>query len=419
MKSKYGDYYIAASIVFIFSFLALLINLPSQKFFRRDEVNWSRVSIYSFRTFFIERDFTDSGWGEPFNTFGYYNPQVGKYIIGSSMWLHEFRSFNGVATWEVDKSREWHIDQGIVPSPEELFAARLPITLLASGVAVLLFILGSLLTASFSRKLSISMGLLTAFMFFLHPIAWQSGHRAMLDLPALFFTTFAMTNFLLSSRYFIRGLAVRGVVWGLGTSFMVGLGIATKLNALLVWGVIFSCTICLTSYFFYRKNYTFAKLALVLLAAHILIPFVIFVVTNPFLYQDTFQGINRMLELNVMVSSHKDRLATPLEKINSFIDLGIGFMEHSGQTKLFDALLLIGGGTMFPISMVKKKQDKQFIVTAGILLYWVLATGIGLLLWIPRSWDRYYLPWMPASAVIEAFAIFGILILLNNLLKKR
>ena len=418
MKSKYSDYYIAALIVFIFSFLALVINLPSQKYFRRDEVNFSRVSVYSFRTFFIEKDFTDIGWSKPFNTFGFYNPQIGKYIIGSSMWVHKFRSFNGVAKWNPNKDIKWHIEQGIVPSPDKLFAARLPIAFLASGTAVLLFVLGSLLTESYSRKLSISMGLLTVLLFFLHPLAWQFGHRAMLDMPALFFTTFAITSLVLSGRYFIRGMASQGVLWGLSASFMIGLGIATKLNALLVWGVIFSCYTGATFYFFYQKKYRFVKLILFLLGIHFLIPLVIFVITNPFLYQDTFLGIQRMLEINSMVSNQPDHLATLIEKMNSFIELGIGFIESWSQTKLIDALLLIGGGIIMPISIYKKKHDKQFVVTGGILLFWIFVMGIGLLLWIPMPWGRYYLPWMPASALLEAFAIWGMLTLLNNQWKK-
>ncbi len=80
MKFKYNDYYVAALLVFIFSFLALVIDLPSQKYFHRDEINWGQVSIYSFRTFFIEKDFTDVGWENSFNSFGFYNPQIGKYI---------------------------------------------------------------------------------------------------------------------------------------------------------------------------------------------------------------------------------------------------------------------------------------------------------------------------------------------------
>ena len=418
MRFKYSDYYFAALVVFILSFLTLIINLPSLKYFHRDEVNWSRVSIYSFRTFFIDRDYTDEGWEKPFNSFGFYNPQVGKHIIGSSLWLHNFRQFNGVIKWNANENLKWHIEQGIVPPPDQLFAARLPIIFLTSGTAVLLFVLSSLLTLSYPRKISIGMGLLTAFLFLLHPLTWSLGHRAMLDIPALFFTSFAMTSLVFSCRSFIQGLTRQGMLWGLVTSFMIGFGIATKLNALLVWGVIFTCYIGLALYFSYRKNFSFVKRILFISFTHVLIPLIIFVGTNPFLYQDTFAGIKGMSELNKMVSNRPGHLASLGEKVKSFLDLGIGATEPLSQTKYVDIFLLIGGSLIIPLSVYRKKGDKQFIVTSGILLYWTIVMGIGLLLWAPMPWGRYYLPWVPASVIVEAFTISWMIVLLHNQLKR-
>lgn len=418
MDHQYRDYYLAAFLVFIFSFLALLIDLPSLKFFHQDEVNWSRVSTYAFGTFFVEQAYTDEGWQAPFNTFGFHNPQLGKYIIGASLWLHNFRTFDGVIKWNSSEDLDWHVAQGMVPPPEALYAARLPIALLAAGTAVLLFAFGSLLTLAYPRSLSMGMGVVTAVLFLLHPAAWRLGHQAMLDIPALFFTTFAVLCTLLAARYLVQDTAVKGVLWSLGASLMTGFSLATKLNALLIWAIIFACYLGLAAYFYYKKNFSRIFLILFLLGAHLLIPTAVFVATNPFLYQDTFAGVQQMLAFNRMVLTRPGHLATLAEKANAFVDTAIGAIEPISQTKLVDNILLIAGSLLLPFALYRKKSDHPFVVTSLVVLFWAVALGIGLLIWSPRPWGRYYLPWVPASAVVEAFAILWLPLFLYDSWKK-
>jgi len=181
-------------LVFIVSILCLLISLPSMKFFHQDEKNWSEAGKFAFKTFFVERDFIDSDWKAPMGTFGRQNPQIGKYIIGASLWIHGYREFDGVVKWNPKNNLQWHIEQGgYVPSPEELYAARLPIAFLAAGATSLIFLLASLAEQFIHGKSGWVAGSVAAVAFLAHPVIWSSSHRAMIDLPAIFFSVLAIT----------------------------------------------------------------------------------------------------------------------------------------------------------------------------------------------------------------------------------
>lgn len=228
--------------IFFVSLFFLLINLPSLRFFHQDEAYFIPVSKFAFSTFFIERDYSDNGWSQSYRTFGKENPQVGKYIMGFSLWLHEYKTFDGIPEWNQGEDLAWHIEQGFVPGPEELYAARLPVAVSASITATAVGLIAFIALYYLFNNLTISYlgAILSPLLLLSHPRVWLLSHRAMLDIPALFLSSTTIVFVLLSLLEHNKQHYKRSIFLSFLGAIFLGLAISTKLNTLLI-GVVVVC----------------------------------------------------------------------------------------------------------------------------------------------------------------------------------
>jgi len=409
--------FVIGLLIFIICESILLQGCQSLEYFHRDEANWVRVSIYSFRTFFLEQDYSDQGWSKPFRTFGSYNPQVGKFIIGASLWIHGFRDFDGVIRWNRDKNLKWHIEQGIVPSLEELCAARLPIAILTAGTALLVLVL-----ATFAQRVllcgnELLGGILSALFFISHPLIQGWGRRASPDMPATFFSTLAVTLAVMSGLSLMGKLCKRSLMLGLAASVVIGLAISTKMNALLIWPVGFLSLSWVVPRKFESHSHRdngLTKTVLANLVFVIGLPPAIFVLTNPFLYHNTLSGIRHMMGLSAVVRSYRadypgHALFTIPEKIRAFAGLGFGPLENLVQIQNIDIPIAGIGIIIMIYILLRRRPNREGVFIASMLLSWTVIIGMGVALWSPLAWDRYYIPLTPIVSVWEGIGLAWLL----------
>lgn len=140
----------------------------------------------------------------------------------------------------------------------------------------------------------------------------------------------------------------------------------------------------------------------------------IFVVSNPFLYKNTLANIEVFRRLSILVANRREflpevALYTIPERLDAFSIYAVGSLSNLfGKRFLGIDKLLIGLGIV--VLLVKLIQGwRQKILTTTIvsssILFWCLITGLGILWWTPLAWGRYYVPWIPSAAILEATAI--------------
>ncbi|MGB0383592.1 MAG: ArnT family glycosyltransferase [Ardenticatenaceae bacterium] len=310
------------------------ISIVSAVFFHPDESHWISSSDFYFQKFFVEQDWDYETWRDDhFGEWSTSNPVIGKYLIGASLYLFEpsqgARYTKRRAEYDYRESFEWNVDQGSIPPLEEIVAARWPVVWMTILSSVLLFLLARDLTGHRS------VGVVAALLFMIDPLVLYSGLRAMIDMPALFFSLLALWVALrmYDAIYVAAGRGDRPaygtLFWSLGLGVACGLAVGTKLNALLVgvvcaaWGVLNllwlyseSCTrrrpppplgvgagkharggsheVRLFPFWTTLRSGVVAALLVVLL----------FVALNPFLYVDTFQNITYMYEFGQRVAEY-------------------------------------------------------------------------------------------------------------------
>ena len=407
---------LGALLIFISSSLVFSNNLSSLDYFHADESNWIRVSIFSFDTFFIEKNYQADGWQESFRTFGFQNPQMGKFVIGASLYFRNFRDFDGVIAWNHDKDIAWHVAQGLAPTAEERYAARLPICLLASGTVTLVGLLTmfALYQMLFNKVLVLLGGVTSSVLFAAHPIVWQLSHRAMPDIPAAFFSTLAICLTLATLLLFQKGLFKRSLVVSAVGAVAVGLAISTKLNALLSWGAVVLILVVVSATWWLSGKMGEPKGRRCFLAYFFLqlsVPWLIFWGSNPFLYKNGIANLQKMIEFGQRIANRRAQLPnaalyTVGDKLKAFASLGFGSLSSlfHGNSTVDVLVFIIGfavlGGTVVRLLKQKDLRTGAFF-TAVLLLLWASVLGVGVLLWTPLSWGRYYMPWLPATAVFQ------------------
>jgi 4-amino-4-deoxy-L-arabinose transferase-like glycosyltransferase len=406
--------------------IVLLINLGSLKFFHNDEANFIRISQFAFPTFFIERDFEDKRWRKHFNGFGRLNPQVAKYIMGSSLWLHGYSSFDGVKSWNGEKDIEWHVEQGIVPSPGEVYAARLPIAILSAITAMLVGLITFMTLAHYVRSPCIRwLGGLGSVVFFLsHPTIWAYSHRAMLDMPALFFSCLSIVLIIKAMSLHLDNTGSKGYLFSALGAATIGLAISTKLNAALIG---FTVGLVFIVFFLLEKKVHSRPMVKHIgrWIPHILfltvLPIAIFILSNPFLYKHTLKRLALMRGVSDRIADRRGHqtdsaLFTLQERLDAFVQQATGGIDNLlripsvGIDLLFISIgffVLLRGLYRSRSQMLSRKS-----VITIVLAAWVLVTVIGVIWWTPLSWDRYYTPSVPAFAILKGLALaYGVILL--------
>jgi len=188
-------------------------DLSSRENCHPDEPKWIYAGKMYTDLFFYYRAYRHPLWSHHFGTFGSFNPPVGKYILGLSL-----NSFGGVKTVQIplegfqasnpeqseraiatviERTRDrlgyfdhynyehdvpWNIEQGLVPGPEILRAARIGILLCALVGGLCLYWLAAGLFGS-------TVGVLAMAAFYSSPIIFSFSRRALTDIPCLMFVS--------------------------------------------------------------------------------------------------------------------------------------------------------------------------------------------------------------------------------------
>jgi hypothetical protein len=70
-----------------------------------------------------------------------------------------------------------------------------------------------------------------------------------------------------------------------------------------------------------------------------------------------------------------------------------------------DLIIFLIGLGLLSYSEVKYFLEKRKLSYKSIILIWVMVTFIGIILWIPLDWDRYYLPVISCVTVITGYSL--------------
>lgn len=399
-----------ANVVYSICLTILLFGLGTYQFFHTDEANWSRVSIFSFQKYFIERDWNDPGWLKSFGAYGKENPQVGKYIMGLSLWLHGYRTFEGFRAWNHGEGLQWNIEAGNAPSTDKLFAARLPIALLSAATAALIYLLiTQTLEILGYTNWPVFAGLIGSGLFMLHPAIWQAAHRAKLDMPAAFFSVLAIYLSILSVWAIVEKQFRKAIAYSLLGAVVSGLAIATKLNA--VYLLLFAPTLSVLT--FIRLKQFSRRTLIPIFSAQLILPWIIFILVNPSLQQSPLAGIRDMILFGQSIAERASRNysedAIPLlsQKWASFVEQSSGSLGNLHNMLGYLDLLLVIVGTILLITIAWKSwalHPLQALMSVALLL-WALFTGVMVFVSTPMAWNRYYIPWLVPALLIEGITL--------------
>ena len=352
-----------------------------------DESAWIAVGQWSFKKFFVERDYSNSDWRSAYGTFGPYTPNAGKFIIGG--FLHA----NGLSA-APDCSR-YKEGEEIAQCLEPWLSLARTLTLTLAGSTVsLLFILIKIMAPG--RWYWVG-GYVACIVFAGHREMRAIGRYVLLDVYVIFFSLLALTTtcwYLSQSR---RSLA-QSIGWGTITGILTGLAVASKLNgALAVMAIV---VIALINYL-RRRNKDAAFFA----GMVILWPPLVFLVLNPQLWPNPYEGLLLMLSHRDMLMNFYGSHGAPV--IDSFPE-GLQWLYIRTIRDAFFAPTLIE--TPSHVLYYVSGYIFTLICFTGILVmtqwlrniwpfyvYSVIAT-LGTLAWVPAPQVRYYLPVTPVVA---------------------
>ena len=220
-------------VLYIYFFSHYLLWINSQ-WFHPDEPLWIWVSQKYFRLFFLERNFFHPDWNESFNNFGKFNPKIGQYIMGLSLFLageidHEFSADK----YNFFRSKEWNSKMGHTPAWHTLFFARLPIPFFGAGLCVLLF-------CFLKKVLHWFPAFLASLWLGNHPLIIRFSSLAMQDIPALCFALLFLTHLIsVNWRNLNNFLKYKKIFQLVLNGFLLGLAVATKMNNMVLIVILF------------------------------------------------------------------------------------------------------------------------------------------------------------------------------------
>ena len=257
----------------------------------------------------------------------------------------------------------------------------------------LLFLLGRELAASLWP------GLLAALVLLADPLLVRSSRSVMMDVPALFFSLLALWGGAQLCRRIQEPDASATTGMTLATGLACGLALATKMNTLLVLGVVLLWVWVSAPRLNARTLATLVGLAL--------LPALVFVATNPFLYRAPIEGTLHILELGALVAqydvTHFQQLRDWPDRIAALVHVGITTSASLGRLTglggwLDGALCALGGGVLLVHAWARHRG-------AVLTLVYLAVTTAGILWWTPYVWRRWYLPMEPLWALLEALGV--------------
>ncbi len=311
-------------------------------------------------------------------------PKLGLYLIGAP--LHGLGAPPPrFAAYDFYRSPQWNRERGLLPDPAALRAARLPGALLGVLACLWLFELLRPVTGP-------GWAFAGALLLGLDPLAHLSCRRAMLDAPAFAFGV--------AAARFTSAACARPERWApvLLAGAAAGAATASKLNAALAVALL-GLALGLEA--------ARARSALPLRRAALAgaLALALFVATDPSLYRAPVAGIVARLELGGELQEQLERLAAPYpghalrsvpERARAGFEVLLLRRGPVGAwlgVPLDPPLLLAGLATLL--------ARARRCASARVLLLWLATSVLGVLLWTPVRWERYFLPALAPLVAIE------------------
>jgi hypothetical protein len=149
------------------------------------------------------------------------------------------------------------------------------------------------------------------------------------------------------------------------------------------------------------------RLSILLLGVGILCwAWLIFFISNPFLYAAPVQGLQHMLGLVDFINAREFdwKTDTLAEKIWAVQHLSRHFVPFN-QLGLPLDLFVILPATVFFGYWLLHRSDVARQQQLDLITIWILVSLIGTTLWIPAAYPRYVLPIQPGIAFLAGFGI--------------
>jgi hypothetical protein len=389
-----------------------------------DEGRWIAAGDYYFQQFFIKRDWSYDTWSKDrFGPFGTRNPVIGKYIIGASLYLHGVGGrYTSAPSYDFQQDFAWNAAQGNIPAVNELVAARRPIAWMGILSSVLLFFITRELFDSWLT------GFCAAVLLVFDPLVLHSSHYARIDTPALFFSLLALGMALRMYVALRHDKQRQAVLWSVGLGIVCGLGVGTKLNALLIfvicglWGGVSFFLSYLERRTFTSSNRSVLETmrqikkpawnTVTNVALFTLVTAITFLALNPFLYPDPVQNTWHLLEFGQVVANYEvpveQRLVTWAQRWQSLLKIGLeqtGFFHYWFRWPWVDKVLA-GLGILVCVHMITRPdQNRTLRYGCSWFAVWLAIELAGSLYWVPFNWPRWYLPLEPCWAILAASGI--------------
>lgn len=233
-----------------------------------DEPGFRNHGVVLFRTLFFERDLGADAWFDEFYNYGYRNPRVGLYIIGG-----------------VDIFLDIFVRLSIISNSSKILFLRMASAVFAAlSLGCLFYLL---------EKISgIGVAMVGTVLLFVNPIFRSIDSIVTNDIHMYFFSALSLI-----ALYFFEMLHRRKMfsyLWLLIFAITLGVAVSTKLYAVYVYFAF--CLILFKEY----KKYSLKRNLGIFLFVSFLVLF-IFVLSNPFLYHDTLNGIIKMTTGHVVL----------------------------------------------------------------------------------------------------------------------
>jgi 4-amino-4-deoxy-L-arabinose transferase-like glycosyltransferase len=387
-----------------------LYRLDDLENYHGDENTWIAISTQAFQLFFVRRDYANPFWFKEYSSWGSYQPQIGKYVIGAGTAVAGYRDIP-LVWFRFDQSVSWNIEHRIIYDSAIVRAARMPVALLGAVSCLLLYWLVTLI-ADWRYGVLAVVALLGMRLIII------SSRRAMIDTPALFFSLVALVCLVYLLRAIQAGRDRAALSWAVATGLASGLACASKLNALMALG---TCEVALLVNAAIAREWRRKVLLHGICAVLVILwAWLIFFSSNPFLYSDPIAGVRHMLGLAQFLVDHPTPWSTPLltDKLRVLWRNTL-YYEPLRQLGLPGGAWLLLAGCV-GLAATAWQAPRQFWERGlGAISIWIVLSYIAIAIWLPFDYDRYFLPLQPGNAFLQVFGLIWLVEISWAFLRRR
>lgn len=403
------------------------INKSHSRIFNIDEAH-KIAETYYYQLFFVKKDFSHPAWNEDF--YARTNPPVAKYIMGAYLGWHG-QYVNSLSLqqkfeeyWKNPSQLRSYISSSMLKNARTLIVVFSALTIL------LVYLIGRLSD-------SIFLGVIGSLLLILNPTFQHYSNLALTDIILLFFMTsmVLVTFFILKTFWmdaaknnsYIRYIKLPSIITIAALVIVSSSG--TKLNGALT--AAFFIAAMISGFIIMAAIHGQGKLIInavklvfiILTVASAAI--ILFIAINPYLYAAPFTKMISALKVydDWMLKQAIDP-GHPLWSVTQKIS-AIGFFNFELPQGYFVnakfpflLLFFFTGIVKITIDIFKSIFNRQFSLWYLTITLWAIVYGLGIGIWIPLIWDRYFLPLAPFVAVITATGIVFIFRIMSDLIKE-